>query len=71
MYLIRISLLLVFLSASIGRAHDDCAQVRCQQTRQKIAKIESKMRQGYTRAQGEKMAAELRRLRAIRSKVCR
>ncbi|MFQ5547897.1 MAG: hypothetical protein ACE5FV_06385 [Woeseia sp.] len=71
MNLIRLSFLLILLSASVGRAHDDCAQVRCEQTRQKIAKIESQMRQGYTRAQGEKMAAELRRLRAIRSMVCR
>ncbi|MFQ6006367.1 MAG: hypothetical protein ACE5OQ_12785 [Woeseia sp.] len=71
MYLIRTSLLLILLSSPTGHVHEDCAKTRCEETRQNIAKIESKMRRGYTRAQGEKMAAELRRLRAIRSKVCR
>jgi hypothetical protein len=36
-----------------------------------MRKIQATMRQGYTRKQGEKMEAELRMLRAIRSKQCR
>jgi hypothetical protein len=61
---------LIFLPTA-AYTHDHCAQARCEETRQKIRKIEAKMRQGYTRAQGEKMEAELRSLRAIRSKRCR
>ncbi len=52
-------------------AHDACPKPKCEETKQKIKKIQSIMRQGYTRAQGEKMEAKLRTLRAIRSKRCR
>jgi len=52
-------------------AHEYCSKAECEETRQKIRKIQSKMRQGYTRKQGEKMEADLRMLRAIRSKKCR
>jgi hypothetical protein len=43
----------------------------CEKIKQKIRYIQSKMRAGYTRAQGEKMEAELRRLRSLRAKACR
>ena len=62
---------LCVLSPAAAHAHNVCPQAKCEETRQKIAKIQAKMRQGYTRAQGEKMEAELRSLRAIRSKRCR
>lgn len=62
---------LLALSPSAGFAHNYCAKAKCEETRQKIEKIQAKMRQGYTRAQGEKMEAELRGLRATRSKRCR
>ena len=52
-------------------AHEYCSKAECEKTRQKIEQIHSKMRQGYTRKQGEKMEAELRKLRAIRFKQCR
>jgi hypothetical protein len=52
-------------------AHEYCPKAACEETKQKIHKIRSKMRQGYTRKQGEKMEADLRRLRAVRSKQCR
>jgi hypothetical protein len=52
-------------------AHEYCSKAECEETRQKIRKIQSKMRQGYTRKQGEKMEADLRMLTAIRSKKCR
>ncbi len=52
-------------------SHEYCSKAECEKTKQKIEKIHSKMRQGYTRKQGEKMKADLRMLRAIRSKQCR
>jgi len=52
-------------------AHEYCSRAECEETKQKIRKIQAKMRQGYTRKQGEKMEADLRQLRAIRSKQCR
>lgn len=65
-------LILVFLlSPADGRTHDRCPKAKCEETRQKIEKIQARMRQGYTRAQGEKMEAELRSLRAVKSKHCR
>lgn len=52
-------------------AHPDRTKLECEEIKQKIRYIQSKMRAGYTRSQGEKMEAELRRLRALRSKACR
>ncbi len=52
-------------------AHEHCSKAECEKTRQKIEQIHAKMRQGYTRKQGEKMEADLRKLSAIRSKQCR
>ena len=51
-------------------AHEVCSKAECEETKQKIRKIQAKMRQGYTRKQGEKMEEDLRSLRAIRSKKC-
>jgi hypothetical protein len=45
---------------------DACAEVK-----QEIREIEARMRAGYTRAQGEKYEAKLRKLRRQRSKLCR
>lgn len=61
----------LILMPTAGTAHEYCAKARCEEVRQKMEKIRAKMRQGYTRAQGEKMEAELRHLRAIRSRRCR
>jgi len=66
---IVMALLVLLPAATYG--HNSCPKAECEEAKQKIRKIESKMRQGYTRAQGEKMEAELRSLRAIRSKRCR
>jgi hypothetical protein len=44
---------------------------KCNVTKEKIRKIQSKMRSGYTRAQGEKMEAQLRKLRKQRKQRCR
>ena len=64
---IALSLLLV----PAASAHEFCSKAECEKTKQKIEQIHSKMRQGYTRKQGEKMEADLRKLAAIRSKQCR
>lgn len=52
-------------------AHDRCAKAECQDIKQKIRMVRAKMRQGYTRARGEKLQDELRRLRELRSRTCR
>lgn len=63
-------LALIFLtSPSLPREKD--LQLRCEEIRQRIDYLHAKMRSGYTRAQGEKMEAELRKLRALRRKACR
>jgi len=49
----------------------DRTKAECEKTKQKISKIESKMRQGYRASEGVKMDDELRRLRKLRSKYCR
>ncbi len=59
------------LLAAAVPAHVYCPKAECEATKQRIRKIQSKMRLGYTRSQGEKLEAELRRLRALRSKRCR
>lgn len=61
----------VLLMGSGYSVHADDAVPECEKIKQKIRYIQSKMRAGYTRAQGEKMEAELRRLRALRAKACR
>ncbi len=59
------------LLAGTSQSHADNAKLECKEIKQKIRYIQSKMRAGYTRAQGEKMEAELRKLRSLRSKACR
>ena len=71
MRLILIFLALGVVLPGVSFAHNECTKAKCEETKQKIEKIQAKMRQGYTRAKGEKMEAELRSLRAIRSKRCR
>ena len=43
----------------------------CAAVKEEIREIEARMRAGYTRAQGEKYEARLRKLKAKRSKLCR
>ena len=60
-----------FLFTPVSLAHAQSDQARCEKTKQEIRLVQSKMRAGYTRAQGEKLEARLRKLRAERAKVCR
>ncbi len=71
MRFVLVVVLLSILSSAASHAHNVCAKAKCEEIRQKIKKVQAKMRQGYTRAQGEKMEAELKSLRAIRSQRCR
>ncbi len=60
----------IALLVTPAAAHDDL-KAKCEETKQKIKKLESRMRAGYSRAQGEKWRDRLRELRAVRSKQCR
>jgi hypothetical protein len=62
---------LALLLTTAAAAHERCPKAECEETKQQIRHIQAKMRQGYTRKQGEKMEQDLRKLRAIRSKKCR
>lgn len=58
-------------AAASGAPADEDRQSECEETKAKIRKIESKMRQGYTAKQGVRMEDELRRLRERRKRLCR
>jgi hypothetical protein len=61
---------LVFATKATPLVTDD-REAKCAEAKEKIRKIESKMRQGYTARQGVKMQDELRSLRELRKRVCR
>ena len=67
-YLSIPAMLIVTLPA-LGNAPD--RELRCEEIKQEIRIVQSKMRAGYTRAEGEKLRARLRKLRALRAKACR
>lgn len=66
---------LLLLAAAVlafpARAHDKAAAAECAEIKAKIRAIESRMRAGYTAAQGRKLEERLRKLKAKRFKVCR
>lgn len=64
-------LLLLLVALTPVGAHNRCDKAACAITKEKIRTIQSKMRSGYTRAQGERYEAQLRELRVKRSKICR
>lgn len=63
--------LAVLQPTETAAAQNGISKEKCEKTKQKIAKIHSKMRQGYTASQGVRMDEELRRLKKLRSKYCR
>jgi len=69
----RILLVVIFslLYSSTTMAQVQSDQEKCAKTKQQIRLVQSKMRAGYTRAQGEKLEARLRKLRAERARRCR
>jgi len=65
-----ILVLLASLTISTNAAHDRKSKEECKIVKAKIRHIHSKMRDGYTRAQGERLEAKLRKLRKARQKKC-
>ena len=63
--------LLLFVLAGQGHAKHDRDALACDEVKQAIREIESRMRAGYTRAQGERYEAKLRKLKRKRSRLCR
>lgn len=59
------------LVPGICDARSNCDNVDCDSIKSEIREIQAKMRSGYTRAQGERYEARLRKLRKKRSRHCR
>ena len=64
-------LLFCLLFARSGHTHTNCDEIECDEVKEEIREIEAKMRAGYTRSQGEKYEAKLRKLKSKRYKICR
>ena len=64
-------LLIVLLAQPGAAAGNKRDQAACAEVKEKIRTIESRMRSGYTRAQGERYEEKLRELKAKRYKLCR
>jgi hypothetical protein len=63
-------LAVLMLHTPVG-AHENCSKAECAKVKEQIRTIESKMRSGYSRAQGQKYADRIRELKAKRYKLCR
>lgn len=59
------------LCFSAANASTKSEKAACAKVKEKIRNIESRMRSGYTRAQGERYEERLRELRAERYHLCR
>ena len=70
MRLIAIFILTVVLAPAIA-ADSQRSKKQCAKIKDEIRVVQSKMRAGYTRAQGEKLEARLRTLRKKRRTACR
>ena len=66
-----LAIMLVPLVTAGSLAHDSDDKAECRRIKEKIRHIQSRMRSGYTRAQGERMEAQLRKLRKQRKSKCR
>lgn len=71
MRLLLAIMLYLLYSATVLPSPIDERELKCAETRERIRRIESKMRQGYTTKQGVKMQDELRSLRERRKRLCR
>lgn len=67
-WITALALLLLALQAHAKR---DCHKLACDTVKQEIREIESRMRAGYSRAQGERYEARLRKLKLRRRTLCR
>jgi hypothetical protein len=66
-----VTIVLAFLLSPESIAHEIDDKTECGRVKEKIRRIQSRMRSGYTRAQGERMEAQLRKLRRQRKSKCR
>jgi hypothetical protein len=71
MYTRLIAALTLLVLAPQGAAKPDCDALACAEVKQAIREVEARMRAGYSRAQGERYEARLRKLKVKRSKLCR
>ena len=62
---------LTFFLLTTAGVHDDTDKARCAAVKEKIRHVQSRMRSGYTRAQGERLEAQLRKLKKQRRTLCR
>ena len=65
------ALLVLIMLTPPSSARPDCDKLACEEVKQSIREIESRMRAGYSRSQGERFDARLRKLKRKRSKLCR
>ena len=63
--------LTLFLLSANSNAKPDRDALACNEVKQAIREIEARMRAGYSRAQGERYEARLRKLKRKRSRLCR
>lgn len=66
-----VALCIFILGAVDAGATSRCDKAACDEVKAQIREIEAKMRSGYTRAQGERYEARLRRLKDRRRRLCR
>lgn len=63
------------LSLAVAVGHPALAaefdESKCRKVKADIRHVQSRLRAGYTRAEGEKLEARLRKLREKRRKLCR
>jgi hypothetical protein len=59
------------LAPAASAARANCDKVACNDVKEEIREIESRMRSGYSRAQGERYEAKLRKLKRKRKQLCR
>ena len=67
---ILITALLLLLFSARSDAKPDCDALACEEVKQAIREIEARMRAGYSRSQGERYEARLRKLKRRRSRLC-
>ena len=71
MYARLTAALALLVLAPQAAAKPDCDALACAEVKQAIHEVEARMRAGYSRAQGERYEARLRKLKRKRSKLCR
>ena len=65
------AIVLTFLLSTGTSAAEGFEKTKCAAVKEKIRHIQSRMRAGYTRAQGEHMEKQLRKLKKQRRLLCR